>query len=239
MFMDFLRKYQFQIFLLTISVFLIGMFVNFGGYLFGSKGSNADSIADVNGQPIPLRIFYSHYRQALDQAAAPGKPVDKAMAQQKRDEVIRDMVQSLVFAKESDRYGIVVPDKQIVMSLAQTPAFQDKGAFSPRLYRQALESQIRMTPNDFEEEQRKSIAFFKLRWLIQSSIKVTDREFELESPYRRASMPPAEKGKKPTDQEIRQQLWQEKVLFSFNQWFAQLGRDLKVQTHFEVLDGQR
>ena len=237
--MNFLRKYQFQIFLFTMVVFLFGTFIGFGGYFFSSRASG-DTIAEVNGDKIPLRVFYSHYRRALDQVE-PGKTLDEAARQQRRDETIRDLVQSVVFAREAERYGISVPDKQVVVSLTQVPAFQEKGAFSPRLYMQALQSQLRMTPQDFEEEQRNSIAFFKLRWLIQSCVKVTDQEFELEKAFKRLSAPasPKEAAKLPKDADLRQEIWQEKVLFAFNQWFAQLGRTLRVKTHFELLEGQK
>jgi hypothetical protein len=30
-------------------------------------------------------------------------------------------------------------------------------------------------------------------------------------------------------------VWQEKVLWSFNQWYAQLGQHLKTKTHFDLL----
>ena len=48
---------------------------------------------------------------------------------------------------------------------------------------QVIQSQLKTTPQEFEEEQRLSIGFFKLRWLIQSTIKVTDKEMELSGGY--------------------------------------------------------
>jgi hypothetical protein len=236
MFMNFLRKYQYQIFLITIGVFLLGTFIGFGGYFFTSQGSSGDSIAEVNGEKIPLRVFFSHYDRALDAAQQGGQKLDENGKRAKRDEAMRDLVQSIVFDEEAKRFGINVPDQQVVVSLASVQAFQEKGAFSPRLYMQSLQSQLHLTPLDFEEEQRRSIAFFKLRWLIQSTIKITDKEFEMEEALKRQGKP--FKNAKEKD-DARQDLWQEKVLYSFNQWFSQIGRDLKVKTHFEMLEGQK
>jgi len=236
--MNFLRKHQYKIFLFTIIVFLLGTFIGFGGYFFSSQASSGDAIAEVNGEKIPLRTFSSHYRRAIEPGPQ-GKPLDSAARQQKRDEVMRDMVQAVVFARQAERYGIRVPDKQVVQSLTQQPGFQEKGQFNPRLYMQYLQSEARMTPQDFEEEQRNGIAFFKLRWLFQSVIKVTDKEWELEGPFRKAQVTSMPKDKRPNDSALRQQIWQEKVLYSFNQWFNQLGRTLKVKTHFEMLEGSR
>src|SRR5690242_1139342 len=146
--MNLLRKYRNHIFVFVMAIFLFGTFVGFGGYFFSGK-SGGDSIVEVNGEKIPLRLFYSHYRRALDQVP-PGQQLDDAGRAQRRDEVVRDLVQSLIFAKEAERYGVRVPDQQVVSSLTQIPAFQDKGRFNPQLYIQALQSQLRMTPQDFE-----------------------------------------------------------------------------------------
>src|ERR1044071_5349997 len=103
--MNFLRQHQYKIFLFTIIVFLLGTFIGFGGYFFASKGGPNDAIAEVNGEDIPVRTFLSHYRRALE-PGPDGKPLEPAARQAKRDEVLRDMVQSAVFAKQAERYGV-------------------------------------------------------------------------------------------------------------------------------------
>ena len=192
--MNVLRKYQYQITIGLAAVMIFYIFMGLGAGFFHVGTGPGDAIAEVNGEEIPLKIFYSHYRRALNQVE-PGKTLDDAARQQKRDETIRDMVQSVIFAKEAERYGIQVPDRQVAMSLAQTPAFQEKGQFSPRLYMQALQSQIGLSPRDFEEEQRRSLAFYKLRCMIQSAIKVTDKEFQMESAFKQASQRAGERQK--------------------------------------------
>jgi peptidyl-prolyl cis-trans isomerase D len=232
--MNFLRKYKIHISISIACVMVLYIVVQLGAGFFGQRAhSENEPIAEVNGTGIPLRLFYSHYRRALDQVP-PGQKLDEAGRNQRRDETIRDLVQSVVFAKEAEKYGIEVPDQQVVSSLTQIQGFQDKGRFNPQLYMQALQSQLRMTPNDFEEEQRKSIAFFKLRWLIQSSIKVTDKELQMLSEFRAT-----DKTMKPEKDPAaaRQRIWQEKVMFTLNQWLGSLGRNLKVVAHPELLEG--
>src|ERR1035438_5626943 len=124
------------------------------------------------------------------------------------------------------------------MTLTQIPAFQSQGRFNPQLYMQALQSQLKMDPHDFEEEQRLSIGFFKLRWLIQSTIKVTDQEMAMSGQYpefAKANQTEEVKEHDPksgkvtghqkrrrSEPEIRElfrkKLWDEKTMFSFNQW---------------------
>src|ERR1017187_386486 len=177
--MDFLRKYQMHVLTGLLTFFLIYIALGFGSSFF-VKGSPNDTIVEVDGQKIPLKMYWSRFNRALDSS----KPLDKTGRDQKRDETIRDLVQSVVFKRETERYGILVPDQQVAVSLTQIPAFRTKeGQFNPQLYMQALESQLKMTPQEFEEEQRLSIGFFKLRWLIQSAVKVTDKEMELNGTY--------------------------------------------------------
>jgi len=231
--MKFLRKYQYHIFLFTTIVFLLGTFVGFGGYFFTPKGGPNDSIAEVDGTKIPLRLFNSRYERALNNIK-PGTTLDDNARKQIREESLRDLVQSVVFDEQAKHYGIVVPDEQVVNSLAQVPAFQDKGHFSPDLYGRALAYQLKTTPQDFEEEQRTSIAFFKLRWLIQSCVKVTDKEADMARSFAIATKSPDAK-KDPAA--FRDQLWQQKMLFCFNQWFTQIGQRVHVKTHLDILEG--
>lgn len=228
--MKYLRKYQYQIFLITIGFFLLGTFIGFGGYFFGSAGS-ADSIAEVNGKKISLNLFYSHYRRALDDVK-PGTTLDDAGRRQKVDETVRELVQSVIFKDEADRYGIQVPDQEVAYNISRVPVFQEKGAFSPQLYGQLLQ-QVRLSPQEFEEEQRRAIAFLKLRWLILSVVKVTDKEAALVQAF-------AQPGKTLSPKEaasFREQVWEQKVSWSFNQWFNQIGQHVSVKTHLQNVEG--
>ena len=250
--MDFLRKYQMHVLSGLLAFFLCYIALGFGSSFFVKGGAN-DTIVEVDGQKVPLRLYWSRYSRTLD----PSKPLDKAGRDQKRDETIRDLVQSIVFKRETERYGIQVPDQQVAVSLTQIPAFRNQGQFNPQLYMQALESQLKMTPQEFEEEQRLSIGFFKLRWLIQSAVKVTDKEMELNGSYaefakanvvedieqndKKTGKVSGHEKRRRADAEIRElfrkRLWDEKTLFGFNQWFMQIGQKLRVKPHLDVLEG--
>jgi len=250
--MDFLRKYRTHILAGLLAFFLVYIALGFGTSFF-VKGSPNDSIVDVEGQKVPLRLFWSRYNRALDQA----KPLDKAGRDQKRDETIRDLVQAVVFQREVERFGIHVPDQQVAVSLTQIPAFQTQGHFNPQQYMQVLQSQVKMDPQDFEEEQRLSIGFFKLRWLISSAIKVTDMEMELSGQHpefaklnrveetetrdEKTGKVTGHKKRQRTDAEIRElfrkKLLEEKTQFCFNQWLTQVGQKIRVKPHLDLLEG--
>jgi peptidyl-prolyl cis-trans isomerase D len=250
--MNFLRKYQMHILAGLLAFFLIYIALGFGTSFF-VKGSPNDSIVDVDGEKVPLRLFWSRYNRVLDQS----KPLDKAGRDQKRDEAIRDLVQAVVFRREVERFGVRVPDQQVAVSLTQIPAFQSQGRFNPQLYMQVLQSQLKMDPRDFEEEQRLSIGFFKLRWLISSAIRVTDKEMELNGQYpefaklnrieetethdEKTGKVTGHKKRQRTDAEIRElfrkKLVDEKTLFCFNQWLTGVGQKLRVKPHLDLLEG--
>src|SRR5258707_7674651 len=144
--MNFLRKYQVHILAGLLAFFLIYIALGFGTSFF-VKGSPNDTIVDVDGEKVPLHTFWSHYNRSLDQT----KPLDEAGRNQKRDETVRDLVQSVVFKREVERYGIRVPDQQVAVSLTQVPAFRSKeGGFNPQLYMQVIQSQLKTTPQEFE-----------------------------------------------------------------------------------------
>jgi peptidyl-prolyl cis-trans isomerase D len=250
--MNFLRKYQVHVLAGLLAFFLLYIALGFGTSFF-VKGSPNDAIVEVDGIKIPLRFYWSHYYRSLDTT----KPLDEAGRNQKRDETIRDLVQEVVFKREVERYGVHTPDAQVAVSLTQIPAFQSNGRFDPQRYMQVITSQLRSTPQDFEEEQRVSIGYYKLRWMIQSAIKVTDKELELAEGYPefaktnrvedtevhdpKTGIVTGHKKRERTETEIRElfrkKLWEEKTLFSFNQWLNQVGQQLRVKTHFDVLEG--
>jgi hypothetical protein len=143
------------------------------------------------------------------------------------------VVQNVLIAQEAERFGIRVPDRQVAVTLAQTPAFQEKGVFDPRRYIEYLR-QVHLSPQDFEEEQRRGIAFFKLRWLIQSCTKVTDKELDMAYAAEHAGKPPAS----PKEEaDFRQRYLDEKLTWVLNRWFTQVGQRTRIKPHPDVIEG--
>jgi len=246
--MNFLRKYRIQILSAVLGFFLLSIVLGFGSSFF-VKGAPNDAIAKVDGETITIRQFLIHYTRAADRVK-PGSTIEAPVRQQLMQETLRSLIQQMVFKRESERYGIRVPDAQVVNSLGQMFRNPQTNAFDTQAYSRFLQAQAHTGPKDFEEEQRQSIAFFKLRWLIQSSQHLSDWEWQQAWADRGAEftkqnsfeMQDGKKKKQRTVQEIqtlfKQQLIDEKNNWILNQWFTQIGQTLKVKTYFERVEGQ-
>ncbi len=229
--MNFFQKYKIHIGATVFAFFIITTFIGFGGS-FWAPGAPTETVIKVDNEKIPLYQFITHYERALTQVE-PGVTLDEKARQQKRDETIRDLVTFVAYRKQAKLYGIEAPDAQVRNSLAQYPAFQENGQFSLNAYSRALQSQLRTTPQEFEEEQRVSIAFMKLRWLIQSCVRVTEAELEMAyAMEHKGDMKNFAKEKSA----FHQKLLQEKTMWTFNQWLAQVGSQLRVKPYMDRIE---
>ena len=223
--MDFLRKHTRTIFIITIIGFLAGIFIGFGSYFMG-KGTPADAVAKINGVRIPLKKYQSLYTRVMDNLRESNTDITDQVVQQKRQQVIQDLIQEEVFWQEAAKYGILVTDKELAATIQSFPAFQKDGRFDQQVYFQILLYRLRMTPQEFEESQRRRIAMFKLRDIVISGLKITEQELQFEYfMEHRGNMKKYEKDRG----EFLKKLQNEKTLALLNDWYRTLSSSIKVQ----------
>jgi peptidyl-prolyl cis-trans isomerase D len=149
-------------------------------FYFGSTRwrEKSEAIAIIDGKVIPYVEFHKKYQNLVDtyRQQYKGALTDEILKslnlkQQAYDSIIN---QAVILQKAKD-LGIEVSEEEIKGSILSTPAFQRDGVFDERIYNQLLR-QNRMTPADFEDGQRMLITTVKLEDLIQSAVKVSDRE---------------------------------------------------------------
>ncbi len=223
------------IFLITIIGFLAGAFVGFGSYLFGKKTAT-DAVAEVNGKEISYRRFAVLLNRAVENASKEQQgTMSEEMIQQKKQEVLQDLIQEEVFWQEALKYGISVPDKELAMDIQNYPAFQKDGRFDQGAYFQVLYQVLRTTPQEFEDSRRKQIAIYKLRHLIASGVRISEAELRLEyARANRGNMKDFEKNKTEFSDKLRQ----EKVMMVFNEWFKQLNQTVKIEVFLNEIEQQ-
>ncbi len=222
--MQFLRKYKRIIFIVTLIVFVLGVFIGFGGYFF-SRGANIDAIALVNGVKITNTKFYRYYRDTVQSLRDKGQDITEDIEKTKQTEVLRDMIQEEVFYQESKKFGVNVPDVELARYIQSFDGFKHNGVFDRNVYFQVLQYRLKTSPAEFEEERKRNIAIAKLRMIVSSSVNLTLPEINLalNQKYKNSIVKDDEKNKFIT------QLRQEKLMAVFEEWYRSVGRDLKVK----------
>ncbi|MHB9154463.1 MAG: SurA N-terminal domain-containing protein [Endomicrobiales bacterium] len=232
--MDFLRKHMRIIFIVTITGFLGGAFIGFGGYFFGDN-SMGDAVIVVNGKKIPYQRYASLLNRTLDLMRERKEEVTQETTDQKKQEVLQDLIQEEVLSVQAKKYGITVSDAELAADIQHYPAFQRDGRFDQRMYFQVLYQALRTTPKEFEESRRKQISIFKLRQLIVSSVRISEPELRLEFARRnRGSTANFEK----TRDAFLESLRQEKAMQVFGEWFKTLNQTVKIKVNLQQFEQQ-
>lgn len=226
--MIFLRRHSKTILLITVIGFIFGAFVGFGGYYF-TRGWRMDTVATVNGKKIFYNTFLNYLQRVIDNLRDQNQEINDELIKRKKEEILSDLIQEEIFYQEAKKYGIVVTDEELAMDIQRFPAFQKDNRFDRGTYFQVLRYALRMTPQEFEESRRRSIAIAKLRYLIASSVKVSDKELEIAYLQEKGDLTNYFKDKET----FRQNYLSQKTILVFNEWFQQLGRQGKIKVYLE------
>lgn len=220
--MNFLRKHMRKIFVITILAFIGGIFMGFGAYLFGPSDDEYKTAATVNKTKIPLKIFDSIYRNTLSMyGSASEEPITEEMEKNIKITTIQALVQDEIFYQQSLLYGIVVSDAELRNDIQSSAIFKTGANFDPRIYHAFLNS-LHMTPKEYESLRKKQIAAEKLKYLLASSIKVWDYEFE--------------EAKKEYPDISRDNMLHVKANSLLNEWYSDIVENSEIVSNKHILD---
>lgn len=159
---------------------LLGMVIVVFIFYFGSYSwrRQAEAIAIIDGKVIPYVEFQKKYqnlieayRQRLGGALTDDILKNLNLKQQAYDSIIN---QAIILQKAKE-LNIEVTEEEVKASILSNPAFQRAGVFDEKTYQQILR-QMKMAPSDFEDAQKTLITTIKLEDILQSSVKVSDKE---------------------------------------------------------------
>jgi peptidyl-prolyl cis-trans isomerase D len=140
--------------------------------------SKATRVAEVNGEMIGVEAYRTAYNNMVEQYRQRfgGQLTDEMieMLNLKR-QVIDQLVNQSVLIQEAGRQDLRVTDEELAESISKVPAFQRNGAFDSRLYRNLL-TRLRLTPEEFEQNQRHQLLVQKVSDLVVSSAFVGPEE---------------------------------------------------------------
>ena len=166
---------------------IIIVFVFWGGSAYWSKEAN--KVAKIDRYIITQQQFAKAYSDALRlyQARLGDAFTPEVLAQLDLKKTVLDqMINDYIVNAEARKLGVSVSDEELQEAIRTFPAFQQNGQFSLDSYKRLLQYQ-RMTPAEFEEQQRK--AFFQQRVysMITENIIVSPQEVEAYYQYQNDS----------------------------------------------------
>jgi peptidyl-prolyl cis-trans isomerase D len=177
--LDFMRQRARSIWIKALFLVIALVFVFFG---IGSFGDDAQVqvIVTVDDEPITLQEFQrayrnveANYREVYKERFTP----ELAQQMNLRQQTLDQLVDTKLLAKEARRIGFRASDEDVRQEIAASPTFHSYGSFSPDRYRRLLRY-LRMTPQEFEEQQRNRLVIERFQKFINGSIRATDYEVE-------------------------------------------------------------
>ncbi|MFO1308380.1 MAG: SurA N-terminal domain-containing protein [Burkholderiales bacterium] len=160
---DFLDKHKRAVQVVLAMVMLPFAFFGVDWYFRG--GAADQPVATVAGEKITRQEFEQALRDQGERLRQTmGRSFDPAMLDnpEVRYAVVENLVNQRLLAAEASRERFRVPDAQLAEVIANLPAFQEDGKFSPERYRILLQGQ-NMTPGMFEERLRRDLALAPLQ----------------------------------------------------------------------------
>lgn len=174
--LELMRKHARNWIMKVLLAIIIIVFVFYFGSMTGRQ--KADAIATVDGKIITYREYEKEYRDLIDlyNRRSGGRLTDDMLKTLNlKQQALDKLVYQAILMKKAQDLQVKVTDEEIRSFISSLPAFQRNGVFDDRLYQQMLRYN-KLTPEDFENEQRKSLLIMKLEDLLQDGVHVSDEE---------------------------------------------------------------
>ncbi len=177
--LDFMRQRTRSVWIKALFLVIALVFVFFGIGSFGDE-TQVQIIVTVDDEPITLQEFQrayrnveANYREVYKERFTP----ELARQMNLRQQTLDQLVDTKLLAKEARRIGFSASDEDVRREIATSPTFHSYGSFSSDRYRRLLRY-LRMTPREFEEQQRNQLVIERFQKFIDGSIRATDYEVE-------------------------------------------------------------
>lgn len=162
-----------------IKVLLFAIVVVFSFWGVGSFRSRQNTrLAEVNGELISYEQYRQSYNNLMDQYRQMygGQLSDDALKiLRPREQALDQLVNRVLMLQEAHRLQIRVTEQEIADAIRRYPAFQANGVFDYNRYNRLL-MQLRMTPEEFEGNQKDGLLLQKLMALVQDGVVVFEAD---------------------------------------------------------------
>ncbi|MBU2573321.1 MAG: SurA N-terminal domain-containing protein [Elusimicrobia bacterium] len=171
---SFFSRHRRIIFIGTVTMFLGGIFVGLGAYVFTS--GSVDAVADVGGKKISYQRFLLQVNRALSSFRDSGAEVSEVVSKSVKQEVFREMIIEELLSRQAAEMGMRVPDFEVAVEIQNTPQFMDGKVFSPRAYYTVIYNEFHMSPAEYEAWRKQARLASKFKQFVYSNIKTTPEE---------------------------------------------------------------
>jgi len=162
-----------------IKVILFAIVIVFIFWGVGSfRSRQASKVATVNGEIINATDFRRTYNNLIDQYRQRfGSNLNDGMLEmlQVKKQAVDQLINRAILLQEAKKLGLTVSDTEIAQQIMEIPVFQSNGTFDNRRYLRVL-SQVHLTPEEFEAEQKSGLLTQKLTRIILGAAKVSEAE---------------------------------------------------------------
>lgn len=179
--LDLIRKKQKTFIVKFVFWVIIAAFIGTIFLVWGRGRDQKDQLtvaARVNDTKISFDEFritynnlYNIYRNLYADAFSPKMEEDLQLTRQS----INMLIDQALLLEKAAEMGIKVSKDEVVSAIAGVEAFQVDGSFNRDRYIEVLSYQ-RMTPENFEEMQRRQMLVNRVRAQIQGQVQVTDTD---------------------------------------------------------------
>ncbi len=174
--LQFMRKRASSWMIKAILSIIVLAFVFMGVGNFGNRKNRV--AAEVNGEAISAAQFQERYYELKERFRQQfGDQLDNELLERLnlKEQAMEQLITEELLVQKAVDYGLRVTDAELSRYIQNIVAFQQNGRFDPGRYNQVLR-RSRLTPESFEQRQRRQLLVNKFRSLITGSVKVAEDE---------------------------------------------------------------
>lgn len=153
----------------VVVILIAFTFVIFGLDYFVQSKQSTSSLAEVNGEAIPVSLFEQVYQrvQRQDTSASQDTVIKK--------QILEDLIINTLALQSAAKTGFYLSPAQVTSSIMHIPQFQENGKFSVARYQQVL-SASRFTPENLQREVSQGMLINQQRFAFISGAFVLPAE---------------------------------------------------------------
>ena len=172
-------KYLAWILWIVIAVFILFVFVDFGGTMPGGTPNRA--AATVGDHKVTYReLDREHRSREADLRARLGEQYTPEIAKQFQlpMQALNSLIDQKVMVAEAQDMGLVIGDEELRRYIVNLPVFNDGGKFVGEETYDRFLQRNNMTPDSFESQVRSELLIQRFLSTVQSSLAVSDQAVE-------------------------------------------------------------